>query len=235
MTSNYNTKVIQITSGKGPVECCWVVAQVLKYFIAEATSAGITHQVLQRVLGPENGTLQSATIQLNGSKVDTFLTNWLGTIQWIGKSSYRKYHKRNNWFIGIYEVSTSSSLTLNENEISFQAIRSSGAGGQHVNKVSSAVRATHRTTGLQVLVSDSRSQHQNKKIAIKRLEEKVAAYNIEQLKNSVKDQWENHLSLERGNPVKVFSGINFKIQKTTKSYAAKRQQLKNDLRKQQWD
>ncbi len=229
------TKTIQITSGRGPVECCWVVAQVLKYFIEEIKQAKIEYTLIQRELGTENGTLQSATIQLQGKALESFLSNWLGTVQWIGKSSFRKFHKRKNWFIGIYEIQTTEQTSLKASDIKFQAIRSSGPGGQHVNKVSSAIRATHTKTGIQVLVMESRSQHQNKKIAIKRLQEKVTDYNNEQLKVSVQNQWGNHLNLERGNSVRIFKGTDFKTQKVTKSYKSKRQELKNNLRQQQWD
>jgi len=229
------TKTIQITSGRGPVECCWVVAQVLKYFIEDIKKAKIKYTLLQREHGTENGTLQSATIQLRGKELETFLKDWLGTIQWIGKSSFRKFQKRKNWFIGIYEIEATKETLLKENEIKFQAIRSSGAGGQHVNKVSSAVRATHEKTGIQVLVMDSRSQHQNKKTAIKRLQEKVDNYNNEQLKMSVQNQWGNHLNLERGNPIRVFTGSDFKTQTVNKSYKSKRQESKNNLRQQKWD
>lgn len=228
-------KTIQLTSGKGPIECCWVVAQVLKHFIEALKKARIKHSVLQRELGTENGTLQSATLQLQGKELELFLKDWIGTVQWIGKSSFRKMQKRKNWFIGIYEIDTTEETILNESDIKFQAIRSSGPGGQHVNKVSSAIRATHSKTGLQVLVMDSRSQHQNKKIAIKRLQEKVAHYNTEQLKVRAQNLWGNHLNLERGNPIRVFTGSDFKTQETTKSYKSKRQELKNNLKQQKWD
>lgn len=77
-------------------------------------------------------------------------------------------------------------------------MRSSGPGGQHVNKVNSAVRATHKLTGTSVVVMDSRSQHQNRKIAVERLQNKVAEAQLEQLKKSVSDEWENHLNVQRG-------------------------------------
>ncbi len=227
-----DTKTIQLTAGRGPVECCWVVAQVLKEFIEAIKTAKIKYQLIQREKGPENGTLQSATLLLEGNNLDQFLDGWMGSIQWIGTSSFRKFHKRKNWFIGMYEIESPKSGEINLGEIKFQAIRSSGPGGQHVNKVSSAIRAIHEKTGLQVLVMDSRSQHQNKKIAIKRLQEKLALNNLEQLKSSVHDQWENHLNLERGKPVKVFTGSDFKDKKVKKEYKSKRQSLKNDLRKE---
>ncbi len=79
---------------------------------------------------------------------------------------------------------------------------------------------------------DSRSQHQNKKIAIQRLQEKVANFNLEQLQESVKNQWENHLNLQRGNPVQIFKGSDFKSEYKTKFYKQKRGKLKEELRKE---
>ncbi len=227
-------KRIQISAGKGPAECEYVVAKVLRVFLLELINNKIDYTILNRETGIENGTIQSVSIQLKGKDLAEFLENWLGTIQWIGNSTFRKYHKRKNWFIGCFEMDEIPVLTgmTEKNEIQFQAIRSSGAGGQHVNKVSSAIRAKHLKTGLQVLVMDSRSQHQNKKIAIKRLQEKIINFNVEQAKEQIKKQWDNHQKLERGNPIRVFTGTDFKQNNKVKSFKNKRNQLKNDLRKQ---
>ncbi|MFK8059804.1 MAG: peptide chain release factor H [Polaribacter sp.] len=226
------TKTIQISAGKGTIECAFVVAKVLKIFLKELIFNKIEYTILNRETGMENGTVQSVSVQIKGNQLADFTKNWLGTIQWIGTSTFRKNHKRKNWFIGCFEVEDLSTMHINENEIQFQAIRSSGAGGQHVNKVSSAIRAKHLKTGLQVLVMDSRSQHQNKKIAIKRIQEKVAVFNLEKAKEQIKNEWENHQDLERGNPIRVFTGTDFKQIKKDKSFKSKRSQLKNDLRKQ---
>lgn len=227
-----DTKVIQLTASKGPAECAWVVAKILKVFLKELADNTIAYTILHKENGIENGTVQSVSIEVKGKQLPTFLKGWLGTIQWVGTSTFRKHHKRKNWFIGCYELAQYQESMIHEHEIQFQAIRSSGAGGQHVNKVSSAVRAKHIPTGIQVLVSDSRSQHQNKKMAIQRLKEKIVNHNTSQLKESIKSEWENHLSLERGNPVRVFSGSDFKQKKKEKSFKTKRNQLKNDLRKE---
>ncbi len=226
------TKVIQISAGKGPEECAFVVAKVLKIFLKELQQNNIEYAMLHKENGLQNGTVQSVSIQLDGHQLASFLNNWLGTIQWIGKSTFRKYHQRKNWFIGCFEIDLATSLEIKENEIQFQAIRSSGAGGQHVNKVSSAIRAKHLKTGLQVLVMDSRSQHQNKKIAIKRLQEKVLNFNREQTSKQLENQCMNHQVVERGNPVRVFTGNDFKQKKKVKSFKKKRNELKNDLKKQ---
>lgn len=149
-------KIIQITSGKGPEECTWVVAQVLKKVLQETKDHQIEATVLQRIVGNENGTVSSALIQLKGNSVTEFVNSWIGTIQWIGQSTFRKMHKRKNWFIGVFEIELLHLKLISENDIYYQAMRSSGAGGQHVNKVSSAIRAIHNLTGLSVVSMDSR-------------------------------------------------------------------------------
>ncbi len=227
------TKIIQFTAAKGPAECAWVVAKVLKLFLKELVGNQITYQILCKENGMENGTVQSVSIKLNGKQLSLFLKDWLGTIQWIGTSAYRKYNKRKNWFIGCSELDQYEEKTMCEKDIKFQAIRSSGAGGQHVNKVSSAIRAKHIPTQIQVLVMESRSQHQNKKIAIERLKNKLAEHNTNQLKERVNNAWEQHLNLERGNPIRIFTGTDFKQKKKDTSFKTKRNQLKSDLRKQQ--
>lgn len=228
-------KIIQITSGRGPVECAWVVAQVLKRFLEETKMKGLKHIIIHREKGNLNGTVQSVTIRLAGENLEAFLATWLGTIQWIGISTFRKYHKRKNWFIGAFELKQMQTMNVNDNDISFQTMRSTGPGGQNVNKVNSAVRAIHNLTGVQVVAMDSRSQHQNKKLAIARLKEKVNEVNLEQLKSRMTDEWENHMNLQRGNPIRVFKGKDFKYQKENKSFKPKRQKLKNDLKQQKWD
>lgn len=229
------TKIIQITAGRGPVECSWVVAKILKIFLESLRLNAFKYSILQREVGTENGTIQSVTVQIKGKEISDFLKDWLGTIQWVGTSTFRKHHKRKNWFIGMFEIAYTTPLEINENEIQFQAIRSSGPGGQHVNKVSSAIRAKHKPTGIQVVVMDSRSQHQNKKLAIQRLQQKVADYNQSMLKQATQDNWNNHLDLGRGNPIRVFKGTDFKLPKKEKNYASKRQELKNNLKNQLWD
>lgn len=226
------TKIIQITSGRGPAECCWVVAQVLKHFIADLKHNNINYKIIQREKGIENLTLQSVTIQLQAESLDRFLSQWIGTIQWIGKSAFRPRHKRKNWFIAMYLINQDQEFKINDNDIIYQATKSSGPGGQHVNKVSSAIRAIHIPTKTQVLVMDSRSQHQNKKIAKIRLHEKINQMQLDQLKSSTKNQWKNHLNIERGNPIQIFKGSDFKKNTIVKTFKKQRNTLKKELRNQ---
>lgn len=175
-------KIIQITAGRGPAECTWVAAQVLKKVLEEAQTQQLEVTVLQREAGSENGTVASALLQIKGNSVAAFVATWTATIQWIGQSSFRKMHKRKNWFIGVFEMEALQRKTISEKDIQYQAMRSSGAGGQHVNKVSSAVRATYFPSGLSVVSMDLRSQHQNKKLATDRLLEKLKSFELEQIK-----------------------------------------------------
>lgn len=223
-------KLIQITSGRGPAECTRVVARVLQILIDEARTQGLEIQVLQKIAGDENGTIETALLSIEGNQTFSFVASWVGTIQWIGESEIRKDHKRKNWYIGIFEVVNVSDMEIKDGDISYQAMRSSGAGGQHVNKVSSAIRATHVPTGTQVVVMDSRSQHQNKKLAYERLLVKIREKHFQSLKTNEISQWKNQMQIERGNPVRVFRGSDFKRISEKKGYKSQRLKLKNELK-----
>ena len=116
-----NTKIIQFTAARGPIECTWVVAKVLKIFLKELMSNQITYQILHKENGIENGTVQSVTIRIKGANLPEILNDWLGTIQWVGTSNFRKYNKRKNWYIGCFELKQFQQKELKENEIQFQA------------------------------------------------------------------------------------------------------------------
>lgn len=204
------SKTIQITSGRGPRECEWVVAQTLAFFLSEMKKQNIKTKIVDQQQGRTNREIQSVTVELKGKNLDQTLTSWQGTIQWIGQSPFRRNHKRKNWFIGFFELKRKKLIEFNEKDVEFQSMRSSGAGGQHVNKVSSAVRAIHIPTGIQAVSMDSRSQLQNKKAALLRLTEKLNEINEGKRNGEVTDKWSNHLELERGNAVKVFVGEKFK-------------------------
>lgn len=194
---------LQITSGRGPAECCRVVALVLERIMEQAKKMGLNTEVLEREQGVINRTLFSATLSIEGKGCVDIAKEWEGTIQWIAQSPYRIYHKRKNWFIGVNSFTVPDIKDTNEKEIEYQTLRASGPGGQHVNKTESAVRATHTPSGLSVTASDQRSQLQNKKLATERLLIKLAVWNVEQTMQAAQRNWNNHNNLQRGNPVKV--------------------------------
>lgn len=199
-----NSKIyMQITSGRGPAECCRVVALILEQIMKDAKQQGLTVEVLGREEGPLNWTLFSAVLLLEGRDCDAFVKGWEGTIQWIAQSLYRIYHKRKNWFVGVNGFLVPDINNINEKDYSYQTLRSSGPGGQHVNKTESAVRIKHLPSGLSVTASDQRSQVQNKKLATERLLVKLAAWETELQMRAAQENWSNHNNLQRGNPVKV--------------------------------
>ena len=194
---------LQITSGRGPVECCRVVALVLERILKQAQTRKLKVEIVEKEAGPANRTLLTAVIALEGAGCDTLVEEWEGTVLWIARSPYRIHHRRKNWFVGVQTFLLSESREATENEIRYETLRASGPGGQHVNKTESAVRAVHIPSGISVVASDQRSQWQNKKLATERLQVKLTAWNVEQAMIQVQANWSNHNSLQRGNPVKV--------------------------------
>ena len=159
-----------------------------------------------------------------------FLKSWLGTVCWVGKSTFRKFHQRSNWYIGVFELDQLQRQTFSERDVQFQTTRSQGNGGQNVNKVNSAVRATHLPTGISVLAQDSRSQLDNKKLALARLKEKLAEMELQQLAEQAQNHWSNHTQVQRGNPVRTFKGTDFKSTYVEKSYKKERAAAKKEIR-----
>ncbi|MCE4573992.1 peptide chain release factor-like protein [Caballeronia sp. CLC5] len=91
----------------------------------------------------------------------------------------------------------------------FEAIRARGPGGQHVNKTSSAIRATHVASGVSVRIESERSQHANKQLALQTLAwriERIAQQNASRVRHQRRMQ---HYAVERGSPVRVFHGESF--------------------------
>lgn len=193
---------LQITSGQGPQECSLAVSKCLGRMAQEARDAGLTMDIVEQHM--DGNFICSALLHIRGGGHRAFVERWIGTIQWICASPYRPFHKRKNWFIAVFLVEKSSTIALDIGDIAFQAMRSSGAGGQHVNKVSSAIRATHTPTGLSVQVMDTRSQLQNKKLAIDRLQMKLHLIQQQHQYAEIAQKWTNQLALQRGSPIRIF-------------------------------
>ncbi|WP_025125862.1 peptide chain release factor H [Myroides odoratimimus] len=201
--------VIQITSGRGPQECDFAVKKIAQLFIDDAVKSNIKVDPIQDEADAHGASVFIQIVETS-KEVDTFLRTWLGTIQWICESPFRPKHKRKNWYIGIFESTKASDPAILDRDIQYQSVRSSGAGGQNVNKVSSAVRAIHLPTGITVLAMDSRSQHQNKKLATERILDKLQNMALNEVKLEEKNTWLNQTKVERGNPTRTFIGIKFR-------------------------
>lgn len=200
---------IQITSGRGPAECCKVVTHIASLLRLEAEAAGAAIQLLEEVPGDHDDTHHSIVFTISADQVPPWLQGWLGTIQWIGTSTYRPHHRRKNWFVGVQVIHQPPAEQWNRADVRIDTFRASGPGGQHVNKTESAVRATHTPSGVYVVAQEGRSQHENKALALERLKRKLQAREEttqSALRKQLRDQ---HDELERGNPVRVYSGESF--------------------------
>ncbi|NLL04421.1 MAG: peptide chain release factor H [Clostridiaceae bacterium] len=199
---------IQISSGKGPDECELAVSLFFKAYEKECSQSGMEVKVLDAVPGSITGNYKSILLSIDRQNTDKLVS---GTIQWICKSPYRPNHKRKNWFINLEVFEEPEMLIFSDKEIKFEAMRSSGPGGQNVNKVETAVRAIHLPTGLTVSASEERSQHMNKKLALARLMNMLNAQNEQNSKSIEKDMWMQHNLLIRGNPIRTYEGEKFKL------------------------
>lgn len=200
-------KLLQLSSAQGPEECCLAVAKALKKLIKEAEQLKLKLSILEQETGRHSDTLRSVLVSVEGEQTDQLVEQWVGTIQWICQSPYRPKHGRKNWFIGV--ACFDGVKSIEDSDIKFETMRSSGAGGQHVNKTDSAVRATHLATGLSVKVQTERSQHANKRVAILLLSQKLESQRQSMASEHKAERRLFHHQIERGNAKRVFKEINF--------------------------
>jgi peptide chain release factor len=203
---------LQITSGRGPAECQLAVAKLAGVLEEEARKAGLVCEVLDIVEGRERGTALSALLSFEGEGARAFAGKSRGSVLWICPSPVRPTHKRKNWFVGVDVLAPpdAGNVTLRLADVAFEAMRASGPGGQHVNKTESAVRATHRPTGLVATAREERSQAMNKNLALARLAGMLAQGADAAKADAERDRWAQHDALERGKAIRTFEGPAFK-------------------------
>lgn len=195
---------IQITAGRGPVECARVVTLVARELLKTIPSLQLAD------CEPHNQAAEcymSMTLATDEPISQSIINDWQGTVQWVStQNSYRPAHKRKNWYVGVNFFDEISLPDITESDIKYETCRSGGKGGQNANKVETAVRAIHTPSGLSVKCTEERSQLRNKILAKERLMLKLRRLNENAVADSQTRQWSNHDSLERGNPVKKFRG-----------------------------
>ncbi|WP_018690703.1 peptide chain release factor H [Algicola sagamiensis] len=201
--------LFQLSAGQGPEECCHAVKLASQSFIQECTQYGVTAEIVSVVTTPKFKNFKSVLIQVDAKKNHPLCSQWSGSHLWVSQSPYRPKHKRKNWFFSGEIFAYVDSPTCDET-IKFQACRASGAGGQHVNTTSSAVRATHIASGISVRVESERSQHANKRLAKILIQQKLGQQAQLSAQSQNTQRWSQHYTVTRGKANKVFDGPHFR-------------------------
>lgn len=202
---------IQISSGKGPAECELAVSLFLRSFLKECRDQGILINVVSAVPGVNGDSYKSVLLSSPNKPANDILKNISGTFLWICKSPLRPNYKRKNWFIDVAVFEIPESLPFDERDVKFTALRSSGPGGQNVNKVETAVRAIHLPTGLTAFADEERTQYLNKQLSLARLANLVAQINQKNTMRIKSSMWNQHQLLVRGKPIRVYEGKEFAL------------------------
>lgn len=193
-----------LSAGRGPRECAWALGHLLGRLEADAARHRLRVHRLEAVAGEDRGTYRSVLIRIAGPAAAEFATGWTGTLCWQAPSPYRPGHGRKNWYIlAGPPPATARPAVFAEADVEVVPIRTGGPGGQHRNKASTAVRATHRPSGEVVVVDTERRLSLNRRIAVDLLRERLAAGNRAAAREVATARWHRHDELVRGDPVRV--------------------------------
>ncbi len=202
-----------ITSGHGPVECELFVTHLVGTLRADAEAAGVACELIDAVPGAAARALSSALVRVDGGGAADLAERWRGTHKWVCPSTLRPSSRRKNWFVGVSVFAAPEAPAWRESDLRVEAFRSSGPGGQHANKTSSAVRITHLPTGLAAVAQEERSQHRNRTLALARLDALFRSQQEAGRQAVLDEVWREHATLERGGEVAVYRGPEFRREK----------------------